>query len=161
MNRWEGLEEFVAVAETGGFTAAAQRLGMSSSHVSRQVARLEARMQTRLFHRSTRLVRLTEAGQTFLQHCRPLQDGYDEALRTVQDLGESPKGLLRITSGTESVEVDGNLRVRFDTKALDAIGVEPKGVCLAIGGGNHVQIWAPERWVAVESGLPSLPGGGA
>jgi DNA-binding transcriptional LysR family regulator len=97
MNRWEGLEEFVAVAESGGFTAAAQRLGVSSSHVSRQVARLEARMQTRLFHRSTRLVRLTEAGQTFLQHCRPLQDGYDEALRTVQDLGESPKGLLRIT----------------------------------------------------------------
>lgn len=98
MNRWEGLEEFVAVAETGGFSSAAQRLGLSASHVSRQIARLEARMQTRLFHRSTRLVRLTEAGQAFLQHCRPLQDGFDEALRAVVDLDQSPKGRLRITS---------------------------------------------------------------
>ncbi|MBS0345465.1 MAG: LysR family transcriptional regulator [Proteobacteria bacterium] len=98
MSRWEGLEEFVAVAETGGFSAAARRLGLSASHVSRQVQRLEERMQTRLFHRSTRLVRLTEAGQAFFQHCRQLQDGFDEAFRSVLDLEQSPKGLLRITS---------------------------------------------------------------
>lgn len=45
MNRWEGLDEFVAVAETGQFTAAAERMGVSSSHISRQVARLEERLQ--------------------------------------------------------------------------------------------------------------------
>ncbi|MDU9415512.1 LysR substrate-binding domain-containing protein [Pseudomonas sp. zfem005] len=97
MSRWEGLDEFVAVAETGRFTAAAERLGLSSSHVSRQVARLEERLQTRLFYRSTRKVALTEAGQTFLQHCQRLVDARDEALRAVNDLTGEPKGLLRMT----------------------------------------------------------------
>lgn len=96
-NRWEGLDEFVAVAESGQFTAAAERLGVSSSHISRQVARLEERLQTRLFYRSTRRVVLTEAGQTFLQHCQRLQDGREEALRAVGDLTSEPKGLLRMT----------------------------------------------------------------
>ncbi|MCU9945925.1 LysR substrate-binding domain-containing protein [Pseudomonas sp. PDM13] len=97
MSRWEGLDEFVAVAETGRFTAAAERLGLSSSHISRQVARLEERLQTRLFYRSTRKVALTEAGQTFLQHCQRLVDARDEALRAVNDLTGEPKGLLRMT----------------------------------------------------------------
>ena len=97
MNRWEGLDEFVAVAECGQFTAAAERLGLSSSQVSRQIARLEERLQTRLFYRSTRRVALTEAGQTFLQHCQRLQDAREEALRAVGDLSSEPKGLLRMT----------------------------------------------------------------
>lgn len=97
MSLWEGLDEFVAVAETGRFTAAAERLGLSSSHISRQVARLEERLQTRLFYRSTRKVALTEAGQTFLQHCQRLVDARDEALRAVNDLTGEPKGLLRMT----------------------------------------------------------------
>ena len=44
VNRWESLDEFVAVAECGQFTAAAERLGVSSSHISRQIARLEERL---------------------------------------------------------------------------------------------------------------------
>ncbi len=97
MNRWEGLDEFVAVAECGQFTAAAERLGVSSSHISRQVARLEERLQTRLLYRSTRRVALTEPGQTFLQHCQRLQDAREEALRAVGELTSEPKGLLRMT----------------------------------------------------------------
>lgn len=96
-SHWEGFDEFVAVAESGQFTAAAERLGVSSSHISRQIARLEERLQTRLLYRSTRRVSLTEAGQTFLQHCQRLQDGRDEALRAMGDLGSEPKGLLRMT----------------------------------------------------------------
>lgn len=97
MNSWEGIDEFVAVAECSQFTAAAERLGISSSQVSRQIARLEERLQTRLFYRSTRKVALTEAGQTFLQHCQRLQDAREEALRVVGDLNSEPKGLLRMT----------------------------------------------------------------
>lgn len=97
MNRWEGLDEFVAVAECGQFTAAAEQLGLSSSQVSRQIARLEERLHTRLFYRTTRKVTLTEAGHTFLQHCRRLQDAREEALRAIGDLGDEPKGLLRMT----------------------------------------------------------------
>jgi len=97
-NRWEGIDEFVAVAECSQFTAAAERLNVSPSHISRQIARLEDRLQTRLLYRSTRRVTLTEAGQTFLQHCQRLQDGREEALRAVGDLNSEPKGLLRMTS---------------------------------------------------------------
>lgn len=96
-NLWEGIDEFVAVAEYSQFTAAAEKLGVSSSHISRQVARLEERLQTRLLYRSTRRVTLTEAGQTFLHHCQRLQDSREEALRAVSDLGGEPKGLLRMT----------------------------------------------------------------
>lgn len=96
-NSWEGMDEFVAVAECGQFTAAAERMGVSSSHISRQIVRLEERLQTRLLYRSTRRVTLTEAGQTFLQHCQRLQDGREEALRAVGDLASEPKGLLRMT----------------------------------------------------------------
>jgi DNA-binding transcriptional LysR family regulator len=95
--RWEGIDEFVAVAELGHFSAAAIQLGTSSSHVSRQVANLEERLQARLFYRSTRRVSLTEAGHTFLQHCRRLHDGREEAMRAVHDLASAPKGLLRMT----------------------------------------------------------------
>lgn len=97
MSRWSGLDEFVCVAELGHFSGAAQKLGVSSSHVSRQIARLEDRLQTRLFYRSTRRVTLTEAGQTFLQHCQRLQDARDEAMQAVTDLSSEPKGLLRMT----------------------------------------------------------------
>ena len=97
MSRWEGLDEFVAVAENGQFASAAKRLGLSTSQVSRQVARLEERLQTRLFYRSTRKVTLTEAGHTFLQHCQRLQDAREEALRAIGDLNDEPKGLLRMT----------------------------------------------------------------
>lgn len=97
MNRWEGLDAFVAVADCGHFGLAAERLGVSPSHVSRQIARLEEHLKTRLFYRSTRRVSLTETGQTFLLHCRRLQEGYDDALRAVMDLSGTPKGLLRMT----------------------------------------------------------------
>lgn len=54
-------------------------------------------MQARLLYRSTRRISLTETGQTFLQHCRQLQDGFDEAVRMVHDLSSEAKGLLRMT----------------------------------------------------------------
>lgn len=55
-NPWEGLEIFVAVAESGHFGHVAERLGVSASPVSRSIARLEERLQTQLLYRSTRWV---------------------------------------------------------------------------------------------------------
>ncbi|MBL4834488.1 MAG: LysR family transcriptional regulator [Pseudomonas sp.] len=97
MGQWDGLDEFVCVAELGHFSGAAEKLGVSSSHMSRQIARLEDRLQTRLLYRSTRRVSLTEAGKTFLQHCQRLQDAREEAIQAIGDLGGEPKGLLRMT----------------------------------------------------------------
>jgi DNA-binding transcriptional LysR family regulator len=98
MSRWEGLDEFVAVAECGNFSRAAERLRLSSSHVSRQVALLEERLQARLLYRTTRRVSLTEAGQTFLTRCQRLIEERDEAFLTIGDLHSAPTGLLRMTA---------------------------------------------------------------
>ncbi|WP_346838238.1 LysR substrate-binding domain-containing protein [Microbulbifer sp. SAOS-129_SWC] len=98
MLSWEGVSEFVAVAEAGGFTAAAGKLGISTAQVSRQVSALEARLATRLFYRTTRRVALTEAGQLYYQHCRQVLDGLEEAERAVTDLQQVPRGRLRLTA---------------------------------------------------------------
>jgi DNA-binding transcriptional LysR family regulator len=93
MTRWSGIDEFHMVAQVRSFTQAAQRLGMSASQVSREVAQLE----NRLLYRSTRRVSLTEAGEQFLQRCRRLIEDRDEALATLLDATGQLRGLLRIT----------------------------------------------------------------
>lgn len=95
---WEGLDEFVAVVECGSFLRAAERLRRSSSHISRQVARLEERLQARLLYRTTRRVSLTEAGQTFFSRCQRLIEERDEAFVAISDLHSAPTGLLRMTA---------------------------------------------------------------
>lgn len=97
INAWDGIDEFVAVAELGSFTRAAERLGASASHVSRQVMRLEDRLQARLFYRSTRNVTLTDTGRTLLSHCQRLIDERKEAFRLVTDAADEPAGPLRMT----------------------------------------------------------------
>jgi len=98
MNRWEGLDEFVAVVECGSFMRAAERLRVSSSHVSRQIARLEERLQARLLYRTTRRVSLTEAGHTFFARCQRLIEERDDAFLAISDLHSAPTGLLRMTA---------------------------------------------------------------
>jgi DNA-binding transcriptional LysR family regulator len=95
---WEGLDEFVAVVECGSFLRAAERLRRSSSHISRQVARLEERLQARLLYRTTRRVSLTEAGQTFFSRCQRLIEERDDAFVAISDLHSAPTGLLRMTA---------------------------------------------------------------
>lgn len=98
MSVWEGISEFVAVAETASFTAAAKRLDISIAQVSRQVSALESRLSTKLFYRTTRKVSVTEAGQIYYQHCRQVLDGLEEAERTMTNLNLVPKGQLRLTA---------------------------------------------------------------
>lgn len=66
------MRAFVSVAETGSFTAAAQRLDLTTAYVSRAVAKLEAHLQTRLLHRTTRRIALTEAGQRYLMRAQQI-----------------------------------------------------------------------------------------
>jgi DNA-binding transcriptional LysR family regulator len=70
MMKWEGILEFVAVAETNRFTAAGKRLSISTAQVSRQISQLENRLNSKLFYRTTRKVSLTEEGMVYYQHCR-------------------------------------------------------------------------------------------
>lgn len=97
MSGWDGLEEFLAVAETGSFTRAAERMRVSASQVSRCIASLEERLEARLFFRTTRRVALTETGQILLTHCQRLQEERDEAFEAINAVQGSLKGILRIT----------------------------------------------------------------
>lgn len=95
---WEGVSEFVAVAEAESFTTAAKRLGISTAQVSRQVSALEARLSTKLFYRTTRKVSVTEAGQVYYQHCRQVLDGLKEAELAITNMQSTPTGKLKITA---------------------------------------------------------------
>ncbi|ATG38126.1 HTH-type transcriptional regulator, lysR family (plasmid) [Phaeobacter piscinae] len=98
MYSWEGVSEFVAVAEAASFTAAANRLGISTAQVSRQIRALETRLAVKLFYRTTRKVTITDAGQIYYNHCRQVLDGLAEAERAVSDLQKTPKGRLNLTA---------------------------------------------------------------
>lgn len=98
MALWDGVREFLAVADAGSFTGASHRLGISTASVSRQVRRLEEKLACKLFHRTTRQVSLTEAGQLYYGHCRTALEGLEEAERAVTNLQRHPSGQLRLTA---------------------------------------------------------------
>ena len=77
--RLKGIDVFVCVAELGSFTAAAERLNLTSSAISKSVARLEGRLKTRLFHRTTRRLSLTDAGASFYRTCTGVLADLEEA----------------------------------------------------------------------------------
>jgi DNA-binding transcriptional LysR family regulator len=91
---------FARVVEERSFTAAATRLGMSKSAVSAQVARFEERLGTRLLHRTTRRLSLTDAGLALYQRCARIAAEADEAAALAQGLGQVPQGLLRVNASS-------------------------------------------------------------
>jgi len=95
---WDGVSEFVAVAEERSFTAAAIRIGVSTAQVSRQISALEERLATKLLYRTTRKVSVTDAGQVYYQHCRQVLDGLKEAELAMTNLQSTPAGKLKITA---------------------------------------------------------------
>lgn len=95
---WEGVNEFVAVAEYNSFTRAAKKLATSVAQVSRRVSGLEDRLAVKLLNRTTRRVTLTEAGQLYYQQCKHLVEGLELAELTVTQMQTQPKGLLKITA---------------------------------------------------------------
>ncbi len=98
LSPWDGVTEFLMVVETGAFSRAAKRLGVSTSHVSRQVARLEDRLGTKLLARSTRVVRLTEAGSAYHAKVSDLAAGIDEANQAAAGESAQLAGLVRISA---------------------------------------------------------------
>ncbi|MGY3229892.1 DNA-binding transcriptional LysR family regulator [Luteibacter sp. HA06] len=98
-----GLTEFeavLAVARLGSFRAAAADMEMSTSALSQSVASLEARLGTRLFHRTTRSVRLTDAGERFVADLAPAVAGIRDAIDRAGDEAATPNGTLRLNSST-------------------------------------------------------------
>lgn len=102
---FDGISEFVAVAETQGFTSAAKRLNVSTSHISRQIAKLEKRLGVALFARTTRQVKLTDAGHSYYHRCQSLLDGLAQANEAISDHQVELAGTLRVSAAGEFAEL--------------------------------------------------------
>jgi len=98
MDRFHLMTVFVAVAEEQGFAAAARRLRMSPPAVTRAVALLEARLGVRLLTRTTRLVRITDAGARYLEDVRRILLEADEADEAAAGINATPRGQLAVTA---------------------------------------------------------------
>jgi DNA-binding transcriptional LysR family regulator len=94
------IELFCLAAEEGSFTAAALSAGVTPAAVSRSVARLEERLGTRLFVRTTRSIRLTEGGRSYYEQCRQALAQLVDAEREVMGKQQEPSGILRISLPT-------------------------------------------------------------
>jgi len=95
---WAHVHALTVLGEAGSFTAAAQRLGLSKAAMSQRVAELERAAGVPLVLRTTRSVRLTEAGQQLADASRGAFAQIDQALAGAKDLAAAPRGLLRVTA---------------------------------------------------------------
>jgi len=112
----QDVTAFLAVADTGSFTAAARRLGLAKSNVSRRVARLEQQLGARLLERTTRRLRLTEVGETYHAHVAGAIEQLAEAARSVSQIQGEPRGRLRISAPADFNETMGRLVAEFSAR---------------------------------------------
>ncbi|MFC0397712.1 LysR family transcriptional regulator [Paraburkholderia rhizosphaerae] len=94
------IELFCLAAELGSFTLAATAASVTPAAVSRSIARLEERLGVRLFVRTTRQIRLTDAGRHYFEQCRAALNQLVDAEREVTGQQTTPSGLLRISMPT-------------------------------------------------------------
>ncbi len=113
MDRLQAMTVFAKVVEQGSFARAAERLSISSSACSRQVAELEAHLETRLLNRTTRRLSLTEGGQGFYERCVQLLADLEEAEQAAAQNAARPRGTLRVTTSI-------NFGVRHVSPAIGA-----------------------------------------
>jgi DNA-binding transcriptional LysR family regulator len=92
------LVVFTRVVQAGSFTAAARRLNLPKSSVSRKVSDLEERIGARLLHRTTRKLALTDAGRLYFERAAPIVSDIEQVDQAVGELQAAPRGLLRVSA---------------------------------------------------------------
>ena len=98
MDRLFAMTTFVAVVDSGGFASAARKLNLSPPVVTRAVAELEERLGLRLLTRTTRVVRVTDAGARFADDCRRILGDIEEAETAATGTNAAPRGTLTLTA---------------------------------------------------------------
>jgi len=96
MDRFAGITAFVQVADSGGFTAAARRLNLSTTTVSEHVQALEDTLGVRLLNRTSRHVSLTDIGHEYYERCAQILQELEEADELASALQTTPRGRLRV-----------------------------------------------------------------
>jgi DNA-binding transcriptional LysR family regulator len=159
MESLSSIECFVRSAEAGSFSEAARRLGLTSAAVGKSVAKLESNLGVRLFQRSTRSLKLTEAGERFLQEVGGSLATIQNAVANLADIDGQPTGTLKVSMGNafgreHMVPLLGDFLAQypaitpdwhFDNRQVDLIA---EGFDAAIGGGFEL----PPGLVARELG---------
>lgn len=147
MSRWDGIDEFVQVVESGGFAAAARVLGVSKAYVSKRVRQLEDRLGVRLLQRTTRRQSLTGAGEQFYRRCAQLGHELGELEASLSAAQEVPRGRLRVSVAASFAErfvapacaefaaryPDVQMELVFDNRVVDLV---EEGYDLAIRYGE-------------------------
>lgn len=98
MDKFEAMRVFCSVIEAGGFAPAADRMGLSTSAVSRHVAQLEAHLNVRLLNRTTRRMSPTDQGFAYFERCTQLLADLEETEASVSGEAHRPHGRLRLTA---------------------------------------------------------------
>lgn len=120
MDRLQNIETFVRVAQTQSFAEAARQLRIARSVVSTRIKQLEDYVGAPLFHRSTRMVRLSEVGQAFLRDCTELVGRASDLVDQMRDVRVTPAGILRVHALTGLVLGHfGSLLREFQTRYPD------------------------------------------
>ncbi len=142
----DGVAVFVAVINSGSFTAAAEMLARSTSYISKQITRLEKRLGSRLLNRTTRTISLTDAGRAYFERCSQIVIDAENAERSINQLQESPRGLLRINAPVSfgsmyildhlpefmQLYPEVKLEVEFNDRLIDVVG-EGYDVVIRVG----------------------------
>src|SRR5512134_4010939 len=131
MDRFSSMEAFVRVVEAGSFVGAAERLGLSTSSLSRLVAELEQHLGARLLNRTTRRLSLTESGQSYYERCVTLLADLAEAEAVAGQSAAQARGTVRLTCSYSMAEqrvapaiasfVRAHSAVRFELVVSDRI----------------------------------------
>ena len=98
MDKFEAMRVFCSVIEAGGFAAAADQIGLSTSAVSRHVAQLEEHLKVRLLNRTTRRMSPTDEGLAYFERCTQLLADLEETESSVSGVVRHPRGRLRLTA---------------------------------------------------------------
>ncbi len=98
MDRSDEMSVYVNVVREGGFSAAAKVLGLTPSAVSKQISRLEERLDTRLLNRTTRKLSMTEEGETYFHRASVILADIEEVEAMVSNRLDMPRGTLRVSS---------------------------------------------------------------
>lgn len=175
------VSTFVKVVEAGGFTAAAEELELPKSTISRRIARLEERLGVRLLERTTRKMRLTEAGQAYFDQVSVPIATLHTASAAAEEQQDVPRGLLKLTAPVDlghaflpdllvrftkrypelhvQVELSGRLvdliREGFDV-ALRAGKLEDSSLVARRLGGTGIGLYASPQYLAAR-GTPKSP----
>lgn len=145
------LQAFVAIVEAGSVSGAARELGLPRATVSRRLGRLEERLSTVLLRRTSRQLRLTEAGAELYRHAREILASVENATRSLLQDDAEPRGLLRVS-------VPQIIDPRFHAMVIEFLTAHPAVRFELVSTSRHQDLIADNIDVAWRAGASLSPG---